>query len=77
MYACVHCTYIYMYVHVCTHVCLHVHTVGANKKFTFHLRVTVVLRCDCSSKNGGKFLLCKRNTHRLYGFRTVEILERL
>ena len=43
------CTLVYT-VHVCTHVYLHVHTVGANKKFTFHLRVTIVLRCDCSSK---------------------------
>ena len=30
-----------------------------------------------SSKNGRKFLLRKRNMHRLYGFLTVEVLERL
>ena len=52
-------------------------TVGANKKFTFRLRATVILQCDRSSKNGRKFLLRKRNTYRLYGFRTVEVLERL
>ena len=52
-------------------------TVGANKKFTFRLRATVVLRCDRSSKNSRKSLLRKYNTHHLYGFQTVEILERL
>ena len=52
-------------------------TVGANKKFMFRLRATVILQCDRSSKNGRKFLLRKRNTYRLYGFRTVEVLERL
>ena len=31
------------------------HTVGANKKFTFCFRSTVVLQCDRSSKNGMKF----------------------
>ena len=52
-------------------------TVGANEKLTFCLRSTVVLRCDCSSKNGMKFLLRKRSMHRLYGFRTVKVLEHL
>ena len=28
-------------------------------------------------KNGMKFLLWKRSTQRLYGFRTVKVLERL
>ena len=59
----------------CSEIFLPTCTVGANKKF--RLRATVVLRCDHSSKNGRKFLLCKRNMHRLYGFRTVEVLERL
>ena len=52
-------------------------TVGANKKFTFRLRSTVVLQCNRSSKNGVKFLLRKRSMHCLYGFQTVKVLERL
>ena len=51
--------------------------VGANKKFTFRFHSTVVLQCNHSSKNGMKFLLRKRSTHRLYGFQTVKVLERL
>ena len=52
-------------------------TLGANKKFTFHLRSTVVLWCDYSSKNGRKLLLRKRIIQCLYIFRTVVVLERL
>ena len=53
-------------------VCYLATTVGAKIKFTFRFCTTVVLRYEPCSKNGVKFLLRKRSTHCLYGFRTGE-----
>ena len=51
-------------------------TVGAKIKFTFHFRTTLVLRYGPCLKDGVKFLLRKRSTHRFYGFWTGETLAR-
>ena len=43
-------------------------TVGSKIKFMFRFRTMVILRYELSSKNGVKFLLRKRSTHRFYSF---------